>query len=136
LLDIYQETLLDFHRNVLDRKFDGHKSSIKSYIFGIAKNKIRNFLKRNSKKHEELRENDFPVEESDIDQTKLNVIIMSLERMGERCKNILTMFYYYNFDMETIALRMGLASSNVAKKTKYECLRKLKELALNNISKE
>ncbi|WP_315821201.1 hypothetical protein [Paraflavitalea speifideaquila] len=52
--------------------------------------------------------------------------------LGERCRELLLLFYNGGLKLKDIAARMGYSSENTAKNQKYKCLEaarnKLKEL--------
>ena len=124
--DLFQDAIIDLHNNVRDGKFFASSTSIKTYLFSIGKNKILNFINRgvNNYDFSEVNEGTLISQES-VDDLKINIIKTAILEMGEKCRNVLLMFYERGFDMESIASNMGYASANVAKKKKHECLKKL-----------
>jgi hypothetical protein len=57
--------------------------------------------------------------------------------IGSPCKEILEMYYEREYDMESIALKVGYKNANVAKKKKYECLKALEErIKMSPLAKE
>ena len=59
----------------------------------------------------------------------------ALQSLGERCKELLLLFYHTKMKLKDIAVQMGYSSENTVKNQKYKCLEgartKLKELMLN-----
>jgi RNA polymerase sigma factor (sigma-70 family) len=55
-----------------------------------------------------------------------------LDQLGERCRELLVLFYNKGLKLKDIASRMGYSSENTAKNQKYKCLEaaknRLKEL--------
>ena len=56
-----------------------------------------------------------------------------LSRIGERCKQVLGLYYLRKKSMKEIADTMGFSSEQVAKNQKYKCLEKAKTLARDGI---
>ena len=51
-----------------------------------------------------------------------------LDRIGEPCRSLLEMVYIKEFVMEAVAENLGLPSEGAARKRKFDCLQKMKEL--------
>ncbi len=47
-------------------------------------------------------------------------------RLGDKCRDLLVMFYFRKLPMKEIADRLGFSSEQVAKNQKYRCLEKAK----------
>ena len=54
------------------------------------------------------------------------------KHLGEKCRQILSHYYYDKRSMREIAQLMGLANEQVAKNKKSLCLKKLKEMIREN----
>jgi len=52
----------------------------------------------------------------------------AMDLLQDKCRNILIMFYFDGFDMDTIAKANGLSSATVAKAKKYQCLKGLETI--------
>ena len=52
-----------------------------------------------------------------------------LNKLGEPCQQLLTLFYFNNYTMESIAETMGYKNDKVAKSQKVRCLKELKKEA-------
>ncbi len=139
--DVFQEALVGLYRNVKAGKVDKLESSIKTYLFGIAKNVILNVLKRKdieTKAYENISiEHDNGINEKHEMDGLTNLIKRLYLAIGSPCKEILEMYYEREYDMESIALKVGYKNANVAKKKKYECLKALEErIKMSPLAKE
>ena len=47
------------------------------------------------------------------------------EKLGEKCNQILTYFYYNNYSMKEILERMDYGNEQVLRNKKYKCLKTL-----------
>ncbi|MEQ9443049.1 MAG: sigma-70 family RNA polymerase sigma factor [Cyclobacteriaceae bacterium] len=132
--DFFQEAIVVFIDIVRRGNFRGD-SSIKTFLYSIARNLWRNELKRQNRAL--MRETNYyeqsEKEEQDI-QTKLwenemkTQLMQLLEKLGDNCRKILLLFYYENLPMKEIFQHMGYETEQVARNMKYRCMNKLKEM--------
>ncbi len=52
-----------------------------------------------------------------------------MEKIQDRCKQLLRLFYFENERMAEIAKKMGFSSEKSAKTQKYKCMEKAHQLA-------
>ncbi len=129
--DIFQEAMVGLYKNVKGGRVDSLTVTVKTYLFGIGKNNLLNLIKRKSIEQKVMAEFE-AVPEYGIakryDEEHMVYLAKRIYRaIGSPCKEVLEMFYANGYDMESIALRLGYKNSDVAKKKKYECLKKLEE---------
>ncbi len=124
--DIFQNTIISFHQNIKEGKFDGSSSTLKTYLFSIGKNNVRQHFRasKNMFLQDEINEHTLTVVEEENTQIR-DLVRSAIRSIGERCKSILILFYERGFDMESIAIELGFKNRDVAKKSKYECMKKL-----------
>ena len=67
-------------------------------------------------------------------EVKLNTITEIFQKLEEKCKTILELFYYKNFSMEQIAKRFGYKAVQSAKAKKYKCMEHVRKLAAQSNS--
>lgn len=60
-------------------------------------------------------------------EQQLLLIEKALQRLGEKCQQLLQLFYGKGWSMTAIAEKIGLRNDKVAKAQKYRCLTKAKE---------
>jgi RNA polymerase sigma factor (sigma-70 family) len=135
--DVFQEGLIILCRKLKDPGFE-LTSKLSTYLFGIC----RFVWKDELKKKKPLTPID-PVtgvgspDESEVaslveqeDNARLAEKI--LNELGERCRELLLLFYNGGLKLKEIAAKMGYSSENTAKNQKYKCLEgarnRLKEL--------
>jgi DNA-directed RNA polymerase specialized sigma subunit len=68
------------------------------------------------------------IEDLSEDQQKLQIAFKSL---GEKCKAILTLFYYRGFTIDEITNELNYSNKDVAKSQKSRCIKSLKDLIFN-----
>ena len=127
--DLMQDTLVAIWQNV--RKPDFQLSAkLSTYLFAIAKNLwLKQLEKRKRIKGEqfitgkEMADTQDPEEKMDH-----SLVQKAMDLLQDKCRNILIMFYFDGFDMDTIAKANGLSSATVAKAKKYQCLKGLETI--------
>lgn len=130
-IDIFQDALLIFSRNLKTGLFRG-ESSIKTYLFGICKNL---WLKEIHKKKRALilasdLQND---EAEDLDYLKnIERVNQLMDRLQEDCKRILVEFYYNSRSMDELKDLFQLNSVQATKNKKWRCLSYLVRLFKEN----
>jgi RNA polymerase sigma factor (sigma-70 family) len=133
----YSESLLSFFHNVGLGKFDG-RSTIKTYLTQIFFNKCVDLVRKNTTKkqavhHTEMVEDmlqQLPdsarnIVEQWMESETLAMVRLELERVGDRCKELLLM-YEEGYADKLIAEEMGYQNAAVAKTTRLRCLEKLR----------
>ncbi len=139
---IFQDTIIAFYNNVKSGTLIHLTSDIKTYLFGIGKFKIINFIK---KQQRSVTFSDFdllmvnePITNEMIDKEEnefiKDTVKKYLNEQCEDCKKVLELYYFKDLDMKTIAEEMGYKNADVAKKKKYECFKKLAEMVRKNLT--
>lgn len=130
--DIFQESIIGLRRNVMKGKLNFLTSSLKTYLFAIGKNLALSRLKKDSrmiadKELLSFRESeDFRADENVLKEDQVKFFTNILNQIGEPCLSILKLFYYQNFSMEAIALRLNYKNENVVKSQKLRCIKLIK----------
>lgn len=130
----YQEAFFIFFEQVRSGELQQLDSSVSTYLIGIGKNLGRDHRKKHWERKVEKTGADVlqfaeeaPAYEDPVDEST-EKLKTALDMLGGSCKEVLMMYYYRRFSMEAIAARTGLKNENTAKKTKYECLKKLRTI--------
>ena len=139
--DVFQEALVALYRNVKKGKVESIEVSIKTYLFSIGKNLILNTIRRKKREAEAYQSIGIEHDNSVIDNYERDGLTTMIKRLylsiGSPCKEILEMYYEKDFDMESIAERVGFKNANVAKKKKYECIKALEaRIKMSPLAKE
>ncbi|WP_299838367.1 sigma-70 family RNA polymerase sigma factor [uncultured Tenacibaculum sp.] len=131
-LDIYHDTIIAFNKSFRQNKITVTKSSIKTYLFGIGKNKIYNHFKKQKKVHLVKDQEEEAYESIEISETEPTVeqiaLSKALEKISKTCKTLLKMFYFRNLDLEEIVSLTDYKDTNTVSSHKSRCMKKLKEL--------
>ena len=132
-LDHYQDTITIFFEKVMNGTLREIESSVKTYLFGIGKNRIlQQFQRENTRlRHEEEVSEHYRF----LAEKELNEIYVSagettadmFSMLGEKCKEILKLFYFDKKSMTEIANLMEFKNEGVARTSKKRCLEKIRQ---------
>lgn len=136
--DFFQEAIIVFIDAVKNNKFRGD-SKIKTFLHAIMRNLWLNELKRRKRalnRQTKYYDENPKVEESVQASLQENEVKQSvaalLSQLGERCQQILNLFYYQEKSMKEIHQEMGLENEQTARNTKYKCMKKMHDLLDEN----
>ena len=134
IIDIYQETFISFYENLLNGKIKMLTSSTKTYVFGIGKFKIYQFLRSNSKLkiidepvNPELSLDELTLTNQDLDE-KEKLVKENFKKLSNKCQQILEFYYLQGKTLADIRDDQSYENVNVVKSLKSRCLRKLRNL--------
>ncbi|MGI8892316.1 MAG: RNA polymerase sigma factor [Bacteroidia bacterium] len=139
--DAFQEAVIAYYNNLRQNKLNELRSSEKTYLFSIGRNKMLNILRKrkqlvtfdvvegtNGMEHSEN-----SIDNTHNDDHNRQLIREYLDKQCVDCQKVLKAFYFEGKDMKTIAEEMGYKNADVAKKKKYECFRKLAEMVKSSL---
>lgn len=132
ITDIYQDAFIALCENAKKGKMDDLKSSISTYLFGIGKFMVFQYLKKKKKMviAEEIEAIDFDYEAYEEENNERAVLELrkAFEAMGEQCKRVLQLFYYEERKLDEIMHLLDYSNKDVLKSQKSRCMKKLKDL--------
>lgn len=121
--DVFQNIIVIFFSKVNSGKLAVLESSIKTYLFGIGKNLLKQRIEDLSLDEILISE---LVDAEKEDNEKLNILMSEMEKMSDLCTSILKHYYFNGYSMEDIAIEFDYKSIDSAKTQRYKCLQKLK----------
>jgi RNA polymerase sigma factor (sigma-70 family) len=130
--DTYQDAVLALYENALKGKFKEMNSSIKTYLFAIGKYMIFKHLRKSNQQISltvELPE-DLEWESYDDESMQEQVILLEkyLEKLGEKCRQIIELSYYQQKSPEEITEFLQYPNKETLKSQKSRCLQHLKKM--------
>ncbi|MEO9482623.1 MAG: sigma-70 family RNA polymerase sigma factor [Ekhidna sp.] len=132
-LDHYQDTITIFFEKVMNGSIEEVGSTLKTYLFGIGKNRVRQQfdIQNRDEKHEEGLTEHYRFLANDEDAAEAyaqarNETRKLFDGLGNACKEILKLFYFEKKSMSEIADILGHKSEGVSRTTKKRCLEKLR----------
>lgn len=133
--DIFQDTMIVIFDKSREEGFE-LSCALPTFVYSVARNLWLKKLRTNTKKVSITDyENYIPVSINDeqMDDTALEEKIRSsINKLGDNCRKILTLFYYQKMNMQQIAAELGYTNADNAKNQKYKCLQQLKTYVTAN----
>lgn len=138
--DIFQQTVIIFYENIIYGKLREIKTQVKTYLFGIGKNKILELIREKSKRYPEFNEelygdSEYFFQEVDDDyEDQLKIVEKGLNQLGNPCRDILAQYYYCRKSMMQISEALGYKNSDTVKNLKYKCLQRLRHVLRDRLA--
>ncbi|MEN0047255.1 MAG: sigma-70 family RNA polymerase sigma factor [Bacteroidota bacterium] len=134
-IEIFQWCVVIFYDNVVSGRLKELKSSIRTYLLAIAKNKIgeEHRHKNRFKYSSDTFLFDSPDDDNELQLKKEKEELYqkterSLKSLGEPCKTLIELFYYYQLSLGEIRERLKYKSVDSVKTAKYKCMQRLKKM--------
>ena len=135
--EIFQESVVTLYENVINHKLTTMKSSLKTYLFAIGKNKALEFLRRSNRQdsldaHPHLDEDKIfiesdPVFDSDSELIRKQKLMKAcIVNLGDTCQEILTLFYFHNSSLAQIKEKLSYKNEESVKSQKFKCMERLR----------
>lgn len=135
LADLYQDAFVALRKQAVSGNLDQVKSSMKTYLFGIGKHMIFNYLKQRNRMVPLT--SDPEAEVFDV-VPEVNVqpalteeqrlLHVNFKKLGEKCRQMLTLFYYRGLTIKEISDHGDYANEGVVRSLKSRCLKTLRDL--------
>jgi len=131
--EIFQTAVVILYDNVISGKLEQLNSNIKSYLYGICKNKAFELYrqqKRVSSKEEFPTIHAYVIDEvsdNEVLESEIKQMNRALSKLGDPCRLILQLYYYKKMSMADITLKMGYKNAATTKNLKYKCIKRLQK---------
>jgi RNA polymerase sigma factor (sigma-70 family) len=129
--DMLQEALVIFWQKVQQADFS-LTSKIDTYLYAVAKNLWLKNLRKNGRMTSQEFGDDHSLDIADVEpettDEQSEVLSRYLQKLGDTCRQILSLFYFEQWDMEQIAAKLRFANAQTAKAKKYQCKKQLEAL--------
>jgi RNA polymerase sigma factor (sigma-70 family) len=131
--DIYQLTILIFHDNIKQGKLEHLVSSVKTYLFGIGKNMVKENMRKEKKyipisKEKWLKENLIDEPSHTIEDAVFERAKRALGKLGQPCQRLIELFYYEKKSIPEITTALNYKNPETAKNQKCKCMARLRKL--------
>ena len=128
LEDLYQDSVIALYQNFVLKKLQLKKGSLQTYLFAIGKNKMA--ARYNERLVPLKEEQEFIETFFEVDGTQLSreqeLLIMEYPRLGEKCREMLRLYYYRGLTDKEIVELTEYKDENTIKSYRSRCLKKLK----------
>lgn len=137
--DIYQSAMVVLYQNIVKGKLQNLSSSLRTYVYGIAKRLILRFFRQQKKRYhrqelvkryleEEQREMPrFMGEDEPAYKSQQELLQRIIRNLGDTCKQLLQLFYFENLRLKEIANYLDYKTPDVVKTQKSRCMKRLKQ---------
>lgn len=138
--DCFQDAVIAFYKNIVSGRLTELTCGIRTYLFAIGKRMV---YRKNQQRHREppadpdagIGLGNDPANELDMslfdrfeDDHRKAMLATALGKMGDTCRQVLTLFYYHRYPIESIQNALGLSSPGATRIKKMRCLDKLKQI--------
>ncbi|MGC1471571.1 MAG: sigma-70 family RNA polymerase sigma factor [Psychroserpens sp.] len=126
--DVFQEALIILYRNLKTSNFK-LTASFYTYIYSVSRFVWSDLQKSHTKQQlQELNAQEVQIFQEVIEEKKYQLAERAFLELGERCQQLLQLFYHKTMSFKDIAKVMQFKSSKIAKNQKYKCLQKAKTI--------
>jgi RNA polymerase sigma factor (sigma-70 family) len=138
VLDIYQDAILALRDNLVNGVVPELNCTLKTYLFSIGKfmiyKRYKDLKKINSSPVDQTVDvsYDFPYYNENHNDELQQKIEVHFEKLGEKCRQVLKLFYYDGLTLQEIQEYFNYDNYNVVKSQKSRCLKSLKDLINKN----
>lgn len=139
--DIFQDALIVLYENALAGKLDHLKSTLKTSLFSTGKFMLFKHFRDGKKEVHTDEDYLFDNYEQTVIEDIYNddgpseyqkALIANFKKLGDKCREILELFYLKGMKLDEIMSTQGYENKNVVKSQKSRCLKSLKDLIQNN----
>lgn len=130
--DVFQEALIILNRNLEKSDFK-ITSSFYTYLYSVSRFIWKDTQKKFSKQElHNLNGTEVEYFHSILEEKKYQRAEHAFLELGERCRQLLQLFYHKAMSFKDIANVMQFKSEKIAKNQKYKCLTKAKDIYRNS----
>lgn len=131
-LDVFQEGIIGLWTNIEKGKFQLQESAkISTYLFALCRNIWISKLRKRKVMFtvDERTQGELIDEVDDMEEQyeQIKTLEDRFRQLGDRCQQILKLFYYQKIALKDIAQRLSI-TEKTAKNNKYRCMQKLRAL--------
>ncbi|HEY1045703.1 MAG TPA: RNA polymerase sigma factor [Bacteroidia bacterium] len=135
--DILQDACVAVWEKIVNNELE-LKAKLSTFVFAICRNL---WLKKLNRQGKQVNLDDTHTENladtpDRFNKQDLDLVVKMMDKMGEKCRQILNYFYFEGRDMNDIAELMDYSNADTAKAKKHQCFKQLQELFLNTYSKQ
>ena len=134
-LSVYPEAFTNFYFNIKKGKISNPlRSKLISYLIAIGKNVYRNrYFNAYHEKvviQDEFKhlEDEMSVENIHLKKENAELVRGLLKQIGEPCRQILKLFYFRNYSIESIKSELNMISEGAVRKKKFDCILELRKM--------
>jgi len=129
-IEIYQQVMIILYEHIINGKIQNVNSKLKTYLYGIAKNKFREKWRAEKAltSMDEVNCDALTEEEKEDNGAQIEAVKIAIQKLGDPCKAILECVYYHKMKSRDIAAALDYKNADTVKNLKYKCLRRLRSI--------
>lgn len=134
--DCFQDAIIAFYKNVVSGRLTELTCTIRTYLFSIGKRLV--YRRNHQRQREQPTDHEAGVNPADeldwslIDRFEhehdRSRLLAALDQLGEPCRELLTLFYYHRYPIESVMTALKLPSAGATRIKKMRCLKSLRKL--------
>ncbi|CAH1000817.1 hypothetical protein LEM8419_01899 [Neolewinella maritima] len=134
--DCFQDAVIAFYKNIVGGRLVELTCSIRTYLFSIGKRLV--YRRNHQRQREQPTDHEAginPADELDwslIDrfenEHQRTILQQAMAKLGEPCRELLTLYYYHHYPIESVMNALDLPSAGATRIKKMRCLKELKKL--------
>ena len=135
-VDLFQDGLMALYQNLVSKNYEKKEQvKLSTYFIQICKYKwLDNRKSARVKRNEAIDSRDFELNDPGVSESielaeKHKQLHQLIELLGDKCKKLLSLFYWEELSIAEIAAKLNMETASV-KNGKYRCMQKLKEKAV------
>ena len=135
-IDLFQDGMMALYRNLVGKDYEKKENAkLSTYFLQICKYKwLDNRKSARVNRNEAIESRDFMMDDPSIAENielaeKHHQLHQLIELLGDKCKELLSLFYWEELSIAEIADKLKMEAASV-KNGKYRCMQKLKEKAI------
>ncbi|MEK6479996.1 sigma-70 family RNA polymerase sigma factor [Catalinimonas sp. 4WD22] len=137
-IELYQLAFTTLYDQIRSGKLSYITASMKTYLFGIGKNKLYQQQREDRRFDHNIDEmkvhdNGEAKQQKQEKENKYEAIEKAMQKLGNPCKSILYLYYYEGRSMEEIAQKLDYKNADTAKNQKCKCMCRLRKMLENKV---
>ncbi|MEM5539317.1 MULTISPECIES: RNA polymerase sigma factor [unclassified Olleya] len=130
--DVFQEALIILNRNLEQSDFK-LTASFYTYLYSVSRFVWKDMQSKfTTQELHDLKDNEVSIFQHVLEEKKYRFAENAFRELGERCQQLLQLFYLKRIPFKEIAVTMQFKSEKIAKNQKYKCLKKAKDIFHQN----
>ncbi|WGD35674.1 sigma-70 family RNA polymerase sigma factor [Olleya sp. YS] len=130
--DVFQEALIILNRNLEKSDFK-LTASFYTYLYSVSRFVWKDMQNKFSTQElHDLKDDEVSNFHHVLEEKKYRFAENAFRELGERCQQLLQLFYLKRISFKEIAVTMQFKSEKIAKNQKYKCLKKAKDIFHQN----
>ena len=137
-LDAYQEAVVILYQNVMEGKLTQLNCSLRTYLFSVGKHLLYKQFQHQQREAPADQEALLTLTDRDLPPgpelltTRQEQLRVAFAKLGDRCRQLLTLFYYCEFGHDAIMYRLNYKNTDTVKSQKLRCMEQLRNLFAGN----